>query len=150
MYFGSMQKNCEGYRFFRVNGRFFVPIRKKQRASPFQKSALPKRFIKKGMLQKLICNILFVCRDIGSHRRMSNNEYREKRRPRGVLEGPRSESDKLEFVLFFREIGVHCNLKFIVRERFLYISDNFIAHSPAILCVKADHKIEAHCFLILQ
>ena len=49
------------------------------------------------MLQKPICNILFVCRDIGSYRKMSNNEYREKRNPRGGLEGPRSESDKPEF-----------------------------------------------------
>ncbi len=30
-----------------------------------------------GILQKPICNILFVYRDIGSHRRMSSSEYRE-------------------------------------------------------------------------
>jgi hypothetical protein len=40
------------------------------------------------MLQKPICNILFVYRDIGFHKRMSNSEYWEKRKPRGGLEGP--------------------------------------------------------------
>ena len=42
----------------------------------------------KGMLQKLICNILFVYMDIGFYKGMSNIEYREKRKPRGGLEGP--------------------------------------------------------------
>jgi len=40
------------------------------------------------MLQTLICNILFVSRDIGFHKRTSNSEFRETEEPRGGLEGP--------------------------------------------------------------
>jgi len=36
-----------------------------------------KALITRGCCVKPICNILFVYRDIGSHKRMSNSEYRE-------------------------------------------------------------------------
>ena len=39
------------------------------------------------MLQKPICNILFVYRDIGFQKRTSNSEYRETEESRGGLEG---------------------------------------------------------------
>ena len=91
----ACQGQAEDERFFKSPSETRAQTRRRARGvdkmsvlrskMPFYKKLMP------GMLQKLICNILFVYRYIGSHKRMSSNEYREIENP-GVVWRGRSPS----------------------------------------------------------